>query len=359
MVNFYYDSKLRVIREAGVVVLRQRTVALIVLCLCVTGVIAQDTTSEVEFSIPKYKPKKSLYKDIDFLDSRKDTSCIGVVGDEGKAKKLVLKTPVKPQLEFILQAYTNEDAGNGRLLLQLKRYSFAERSQAKYCYFNAVLYARDADRYVKLLAVDTTVFIGETEGRTKRALTKEVGRVLEELIAAALPLKATDTVSYSIDDLANLDNIEKRRIPLYNTSSYTEGFYSDYAAFMRQQPDLRGEVRTGKDGRISSLKIHDPRFTRWETKTHIYAVVYKGLPYIVTHFGYWPLQKSGDEFYFNGKLRILPTDLQRGMMGAAGVAGGALGGALASATTNDSRNYRVLIDHGNGEFIHLEVLEKL
>ena len=37
-------------------------------------------------------------------------------------------------------------------------------------------------------------------------------------------------------------------------------------------------------------------------RCRIYAFVKDGQPYIATHYGYYPLLKTGNEFYFTGKV---------------------------------------------------------
>jgi len=310
----------------------------------------QDETVYFDIRTPKPRPEKSLYTAIGFLDSRQDTSRIGVlkVRNNGRWVRIALRTPVLPQLTNVLNAYTGDGAGNGELLFQLKRFSFAEYARARYCYFSAVLYARTGDRYTRLFGVDTAFLIA-TAG-VDNELDHAGNGLLDDFIAEGILLPATDPTIYSLDDIGHIDSLEKRKIPVYNTPTYTEGLYSSYAAFMAQRPDLRGEVRTKKNGDISSLDIHDPKW-RHETKSHIFAVVYKGVPYVVTHFGYYPLQKKGDDFYFTGDLSLAPTN---GEQLAADIA---LGVIVGSAIAGDKATYEVLIDHETGQFIHQKVLD--
>lgn len=323
--------------------------ALLILSLFAVAAVAQAPAETLELTIPKYKPEKSLYNRIGFLDSRQDSSCIGIL-DSGEfgIKLLKLQTPVPPQLELILQAYADQSAGNGELLLQLRRLSFAERERARYCYLNAVLYSKHGDRYSRLSGVDTTILL--TSSNVRKELSENANRILDKWIGETLLLPPSGAVSFSLDELGHLDELEKSRIPLYTCTTYAEGLYSDYSAFMDQKPDLRGEVRTKKDGSISSLNIHDGRW-REETKKHIYAVVYQGVPYVVTHFGYYPLKKSGNDFYFTGKLRIATTNTDKVITKMA------VGELVGSAVAVDKETCRVLIDHRNGEFIHVQVVD--
>ncbi len=316
-----------------------------------------DSTLYFEFITPKHKPVRSLYKTIDFLDSRQDTSMIGVLGatDGGGVARLVLASQILPQLTRMLNALTIAPAGDGRLFLQLKRFSFAEKAKARYCYLSAILYAESDGRFVQLSSLDTTLII--TVSFVRGELEKEASTMLGDFMAKSIGLRpAAGAPSFDSADLARVDSIRKRQIPAYNTNAFTDGFYSNYAAFMRQAPDLKGYVGTKKDGALY-FKIHDNKWTNSEER-HIFAFVYNGVPYIVTHFGFYPLEKQDDDFYFTGKLRVAPTNGEKTATVAIGaIAAGVTGAVLANGLTTDRALYRVVIDYATGEFIHLEVLQ--
>ena len=333
---------------------------LLVSCMPFMNLPAQDradSTLYFGFTAPKIKPVKSLYTTIDFLDSRQDTSMIGVLGftDSGGVATLVLATPVLPQLTNMLNALTKPPAGDGHLLLQLKRFSFAEKAKARYCYLSAILYAENDGRFVQLLSLDTTLIITVSFVRGK--LEKEASTMLGDFIAKAIIHRPVEGApSYDIDGLARVDSIRKRQIPAYNTRDFAEGFYSDYTAFMRQIPDLKGDVRTKKDGTVASFKIHGDKW-RDNQDRHIFAFVFGGMPYAVTHFGFYPLEKQNDDFYFTGKLRVAPSNGEKTATVVLGsLAAGVTGAVLADELTTNRAKYRVLIDYATGEFIHLEVL---
>lgn len=333
--------------------------ALLTSCLPFMSLFAQnsaDSTLYFAFITPKHKPVRSLYKTIDFLDSRQDTSMIGILGvtDNGGVARLVLASPVLPQLTTMLNALSIAPAGDGRLLLQLKRFSFAEKDRTRYCYLSAILYTHNDDRFSQLASLDTTIFISASFVR--KELVKEASAMLGNFIAQSIILPpATGSLSFDTAGLARIDSIRKRQIPAYNTSIFTDGFYSNYAAFKRQTPDLRGEVKTKRDGTLYFI-VHDEKWKDTEVR-HIFAFVHEGKPYIVTHFGFYPLEKLDDDFYFTGKLRVLATASERSATQVLGIlAAGATGSSVANALTSDKAKYRAVIDYTTGEFIHLEVL---
>ena len=332
---------------------------LLISCMPFMSLIAQnssDTTLYFEFITPRNKPVKSLYGTIDFLDSRQDTSMIGILGltDNGAVAKLVLASPVAPQLTNMLNALTVAPSGDGRLLLQLKRFSFAEKERARYCYLSAMLYAHKDDRFTLLSALDTTLVIKASFVRGE--LIKDASVMLGNFMAKSIALPPdTGAPSFDSAGLARIDSIRKSQIPAYNASAFTEGFYSDYRAFMRQTPDLKGHVYTRKGGALD-FRVQDNKWNNSGDK-HIFAFVYNGTPYIVTHVGFYPLRKEDDDFYFTGELRVAPSNRERtGRQILGGVMFGATGALVARESASDRAMYRVLIDYTTGEFIHLEVL---
>jgi hypothetical protein len=326
-----------------------RALTFFLLLLPCTSLFSQDLSSIFQLTAPPRKPVRSLYKMIAFFDSRQDTT-IGTYlsGPDNKVVKLILKTTIQPQLVNILNAYTDAGSGNGAILFQLKRFSFAEPARTRYCYLSAAIYALKDAGYAKLASLDTTLVL-TSAAEFPSVLVQEGNQVIDDFIAKAILLPATDAVVYSYDDLVHIDSVEKRRIPVYNTNSYTEGLYGTYSSFMNQRPDVRGEVKEKSDGKLS-VRILDPKWEDPKGLVHIFAVVYKGVPYVVTHYGDYPLQKQNDDFYFTGKLRITPaTDGKAGVDVSSGLMG--------VLPTADKADYRVLLDHTNGEFIHLQVLD--
>ena len=319
--------------------------ALLILCLPSLNLFSQGTPATFEWPAPKSAPQKSLYKLVAFLDSRQDTSSVGNYSLEPGAKptRLILKTPIQPQLEAILNAYTDASSGFGAVLFQLKRFSFAETQRTVYTYLSANLYALKDNGYVLLLNLDTTLVI-DGPVNFQPALAHASSEVIDNFISRGITLTPVDTVVYSYDDVRRIDSVRKRKLKVYNTSTYAEGFYSNYTAFKNQTPDLQGAVKLRSDGSLA-VTLHSSEWTEPRGTKHIFALVYKGVPYIVTHFGYYPMEKQGDDFYFSGKLNV------------AGSSPSPFGLFSGNSADADKRNYRVLIDYNNGEFIHLKAPE--
>ena len=324
--------------------------SLIIFLLLGANLFAQDIIKTFEIVLPKFKVENSLYNKIKFLDSRGDTSLIGIIfpGEPNyRPEKLVLKTPFLPQLTSLLNSLTDSTAKNGEILFQLKQFNFVEPSETRYCYFSIELYAKKNAGYKIISSLDTVILI------VRHNVAKEIlelgNIILSNFFAKALLQEPIDTTLYNITEIENIDSVEKRKITIYNTTKYVDGLYTNYESFKNLVPDMQGFVEMKKDGTISSVKTLDENGKKIKVKSkNIYAVINKGQIFIATEYGYYPLQKINDNLFFTGDVRVAASN---GEMNTAGLALGLLGGI--STRAGSKATYDMIIDHRNGKFIHM------
>jgi hypothetical protein len=321
--------------------------------LALTSVVAQDITTAFEIVAPRYQPVNSLYRTIGFLDSRKQKLPIGIVGTGvigHLPAKLVLKSPVGPELVSLLDSITDQNAGTGELLFQLRRFGFVEETSSRYCYLCASLYARSGEGYRPLSTLDTVILLRSVY--LQEELEIKANGLLTDFVERALMMRSTDSAVYTLSDVEHIDSIEKSRLPVYTTTRYVDGVYSNFTSFARMEPDVPAIVKTHKNGTISSVRKIDSagRKERVDRKK-IYAVVSGGRIFIVTEFGYYPVQRVGKEFIFVGDVRVAPStgDKMSGVF-ALGLVG------LAEVAWGVEKTYQLSIDHLNGQLVHLHVL---
>lgn len=336
------------------------TKALLTLCvlwISASALCAQEVTRFFEIVPPKHKNKisGSLYSSIDFLDSRTDSAQIGLaqVGLlKNRDARLVLKTPVLPQLQRLLDSLTNLPAKSGELLFQLRNFSFVETMGARYCFLTANLYAKTVDGYRRLSSLDTVILC--TVSDVVGTINLGGNFLLANFIRNALTLEATDSAIYSTRDLANIDSLERRQIPLYNTTTYVDGLYLNYSSFSKQLPDRQAMIETKKVGGLASVRVLDEQGKKVKLRSkNIYAVVYQGKPFIATEYGFYPLEKVRDDFFFTGDVRIAATN---GEISGGQFAIGLIGAWAASKGTQET--FDMIIDHQNGNFIHLRFVPR-
>ncbi len=317
---------------------------------------SQKAKEDFKLSIPEQKVPGSLYNKIKFIDSRYDTSNFGIVqlGAFNRKARVIPEKHLSLQLSDVLAALIDSSAKDGELLLYVTQFNFAEvtgaMSEKGYCYVRAILYSLDGDRYKKLSGIDTVVLIKAMD--VTRALFRHGSKLVTGLISQNLLQSPGNTESYSYNEVLRMDSIEKSKLKLYNATEYTDGIYTSYETFRDQLPDKQATVEM-KNGGISSVKTAGESGKMEKIKSkNMYAVVYQGAPFIATEFGYYPLYKRNDDFYFTGRAK---TAASTGDVVAASLFFGVIGGLIASGTADAT--FEMKIDHVNGGFIRLREIK--
>ena len=311
---------------------------------------------EFEILQPEYHIQNSLYHSIDVIDSRNDKTNLGIVklGPFNHEAKVIPKFPLSIQLQNMIQSLIDSSAKNGELLFQLKQFKFAEGnagfSESGYCNFKAGLYSKSDNHYQMFASIDTILVIKSMD--VTKELLKDGSKIITDFISNNLSKEANGSRYYSRREILKMDSTEKRDIIVYNTDTYAEGLYYDYKSFSNQIPDKPIFVETKKDGRISQVNIRrdDNNMIKLKSKD-IYAIVYNGTPYMATQYGYYPVTKSKDDFYFTGKINVKAStgDIMTAQM--------MLGLAGALLVSNANARYEMMIDHTNGSFIRIREIK--
>jgi hypothetical protein len=327
------------------------------LLLCITCTLhAQKRTEDFQLKVPAQKITNSLYNKITILDSRNDTTNFGVVqlGVFNTKARVVPKVPLAIQLQQSLDSITNLNAGQGELLLQLRRYTLAEVtssvSERGYCFFRANLYSKENGVYKKLNSIDTIITF--KAGDVTQKLLVKGGNAITDFVAANLALQATGETSYNLNHVQKIDSVEKSKIKLYNADQYVNGVYKTYTAFKNQEPTFPDISAKEEKGVLSKVKIKTANGEEKIKSKDVYAVVYDGEPFIATDYGYYHMYKIDDNIIFTGEVKV--TANAEDVMAATFMLG-ILGGILAS---NTSDTFEMKIDHVNGSFIHLRKIPR-
>ena len=329
------------------------SVLIIIFCCSSLSLFAQNLTEAFAITPPERPVAHSLYRTLTFLDSRNDTTDMGIVqlGAFNRKARVVAEMPLSNQLSHLMTVITDETAGNGELLFQLRQLSFAEitggTSERGYCYMRASIYDHNGDIYHNRGFIDTVILVRAMD--VTHALFRNASHLFTDFLAATLTAGAPAAVKgYTYYDIVQIDSIEKGEMAVYNTNKYPDGYYPDYSSFASLVPggiamvDMRnntiyGVTTQNEKGKKEKLKSKD-----------IYAVVYNGTPYVSTQYGYYPLHKENNDFFFTGKASIAPSTGQQ-------IAAGVFMGLLGALMMQDANALFVMkIDHLNGSFIKEE-----
>jgi len=304
-------------------------------------------------ALPEQKIPDSRYNSLQFVDGRADTSGMGIVqlGAFNKKAFVVPETPLDQQFHTIFGQLTDASAKQGECIFLLRQLSFAEITKAMsergYCYLRATMFAKAGEGYQKINDIDTVVVIKAFD--VTKAMFRQGSQSICEFIGQNLQKAPEAEHLYSLADIHALDSVEKRLIPVYNTDTYTEGVYKTWEAFKQQKPEITGAtIELDNEGQYVVKVINEKGKKEKIRSKELYGMVYQGKPYIATEFGYYPLDKKTDNFYFTGKTRVAAS---QGDIMAASMFFGLLGGLLASQPVEAV--FEMKVDHVSGGFIRL------
>ncbi len=335
-----------------------KVVGLSIICLVIANkLVAQDKIKQFKLSSDVKKVETSLYKNIQFLDSREDTSSFGIVrvGTLNKEAAVKPASDMSAQLGTLLLALNPENAGNSELLFQLRRLKFVEKAEGNaefgFCFFRANLYTPVNGVYKAVSAIDT--FITVESGDVTNLILEKAEKAIVKFIASSLSKNTLNSREYTMDEIVTIDEIEKKNIKLYNVSEFTDGIYNSFESFKDQIPDYTLFSITFEDGEIKDLKARNMRGKIVKVRSdEVYAIVNHGKPYISAEFGYYPLVKNNNDFYFIG------DDKQHFIKGQI---------VKSSSIFNPTEyiyspvpltaQYEIKIDHMNGKFMRVKEIK--
>ncbi len=272
--------------------------------------MAQDKVKYFELEYNGTKVEKCLYNSIRLLDSREDTSNFGSVrvGMLDKEVSVVSKESFETQLGVLITKMSGEIPGNSPILFQLRRLKFVEKAEAGkeygYCFFRASIFSSKDNNYRLISAIDTFMVV-----ESKKEITKQIidyaNKTFVNFFSNALTKEPKQNAIFSLNEIVKIDSIEKAKIKVYTTNEYVNGVYRTFESFKDQTPEYSLFSITFEDGEITEIKAkNDKNRLRIIDSEEVYAIVNNGKPYISAEYGYYPLVKNNNDFYFIGDDKI-------------------------------------------------------
>ena len=334
--------------------LSRKLMAVAVCLICTLPVISQRLKEDFSLVLPEQKVANSLYNSFRFIDGRKDTTDMGIVqlGAFNRKAWVQPDRPIGLQLQDVFNQLIDPSAKEGEFVFMLRSLSFAEVTKAMsekgYVYLRANAFAKTGEGYKLLGRVDTVVLVKAMD--VTRAMFRRGSKAIIEFMSQHIVQAADSGWLYSLADVMSLDSMEKRRLPVYNTATYTEGVYKSFTAFLQQTPEItNAEIVMNKQAMPATVKVPNEAGKSEKIKSKdLYALVHQGKPYIATDYGYYPLEKKGDDFYFTGKAKV---NASQGDVMMASVFFGIIGGLLASSPHDALFDMKV--DHVGGGFVRI------
>lgn len=336
-------------------------IIVVLFCLVPNLLIGQKAIKEFKLELNDSITLDKLCN-IDIIDLRPDTSNCGVIQTGALNKKRLVKflKPLKVQLNEMLDSLakgTNDLTEN--FVLILRQFSFAEvttaTSESGSFYFRAGMYKAQSENYLLVNSVDTVISFQKFD--VTKTLLSIGNKSIVDFVIESVNKTPMNNDTYSFKQLQEIEKIEKSKIPLYKNKSLLNGVYLSFDDFKTQTPNyIDFKIKKKKNNDIKSISVWDSAEKEYKkiNKEYIYAFVNNGQMYIATKYGYYPLFKVNNDFFFTGRDRV---NADSGGVFVAGLLFGAVGGALAS-NSSASMYFYMKIDHTNGMFIHLKEIKK-
>lgn len=312
---------------------------------------------DFELQIPPLKVVESNYNRITYIDSRVNKRDFGFIYTTvwNKYTPIQENTPLAIQLQSLIKDVTEESAKDQTILFQLRDLSFSDGVKSDtpaYCHIRINLYQEykaATTEYYYINRLDTLIASKKSNTILDEASAAITSFVMENL--TTLPL---DEV-YTLDEVSNIDNIEKANLKVYQTDVYVDGVYPDYHSFANQTPLTAEMTCKTKDKELKEVKVKDATGEKWvKVKPQdVYAVVAEGVPYIAAGKKYCILYKNGMDFEFRTDeskgMRVMPNvSFEVGGGSGGGFVGGGIGIVFGSSP---KEKITMIIDHLTGDFI--------
>ncbi|RZK12497.1 MAG: hypothetical protein EOO46_02910, partial [Flavobacterium sp.] len=301
-------------------------------------------TEDFNIVKPEYKTQ-SNFSHLQIIDSRKDTANYGIVQKGAFNKRALVqpRIPIAVQLDSIFNLLKANEGTipEDTLVIQLRDMKFAEITEAfketGYFYLRANAYLKKGQSFTEVNSTDIIETVSAMDVTQKNY--KNASRIINDFMSKAMSSKASVDRTLSLEQIIQIDKIEKQAIPFYASEKLTDGIYRSYLALKDQTPNYTDfKVERNKKGEIRDVKFLDYREKYISiNRDNIYGFVENGVPYIATDYGYYQLIKKDDDYFYTGRVRVAGD---AAAVAAASIMFGVIGGILAS---NNSDNCEIMI----------------
>ena len=243
-------------------------------------------------------------QEIKCIDNRADRQILGFV-HKGMGNKL---TEVKYQgsLPDSLSLFFQNVSVKNDIVLMLNEFAIWEYKDQSGEYGRFKLSMRffkksDGDRYQEFMTHDS-LYVFKSIDVTKKLL-KGISTTFCVLIQSAqnqYPIAVENGEFYKMDELLNLDEIEKSKIPFYAIEVPKPGIYANYKELSQNSPSIPCEISID-DSDPDKLKIYRTNAKGKKVKVlnqDIYAVSDGSRFYKSLSMGFFQIVKEQNDFYY-------------------------------------------------------------
>lgn len=291
---------------------------LFIVFLGLFSIVSSQKTVSFSLNASKKKAAESYYNSIAVIDSRYDTVNAGFgFLLNNKRRVIVADSSLSFQLKKVFTSLVTGSNGSEELLLQVRKFNFTGTLnpwlgayiQTSYFAFKADAYIKKHDTYHLLQHIDTVVLIKHVD-LEKTILGDSSSRIVVSFLVNVLSKQSSiSNTAYTYEELVNINQVEKKWLPLYNTEVLKDGIYATFNDFAMQRPSgIAAAVKDDGFGNVIDSASEEALTGRTLKKLHIkkqFAFVSKGIPYIITDFGvYRMLINNDNDFVFTGRMMV-------------------------------------------------------
>lgn len=317
----------------------------------------------VHLSAEKTKIEKSVFSQIEVVDTRFDKEYMGFVqkGLMNRRAPVKLKRPLSEEVkEFALQLIDSADKEDGTLLINIRNFFMSELtgafSESGTFVLKASFYYKRNDKYDLMFSVDTSIVVKSMDVTHKllRTVNLQWGRYIEKAATFDLAQIGTEG-AWTYDDIQDVDLLEKKQLPVFNTDLPERGLYLTYEDFKDNRPtetNFIKEIHNKTKAQLFFYTKKDGTKGKPVMKRDYYAICDGEGLYISTQYGFYPARKQGYDFFFTGMVAEAANASNVAM---ASLFFGVIGAAVASIPSKGM--YEFKIDHTNGKFLPIRKLD--
>jgi len=311
------------------------------------------------FQTENVKIDKSFFSSVEVTDARFDTVYMGFVQKGAFNHKAPIQLVQSMPVE-IMEATSKIIAGavkqNRTILILVRNFFLSElttaTSETGTFTFEAGCYLKDEDNSYRTMFTVDTIMVVRALDVTKKLLGKANEQFKLFIQRAALyDTSELGKISYSRNQLQNIDETEKKMIPVYNVDVPQKGLYATFQDFKNNTPTETKFIEefNKKTEPLFFYMNDDSSKGKEVTRTHYYAICDGNILFISTEHGLYPARKKDHDFYFVGKAKEASNTSSVAM---ASFMFGIVGGMLASIP--ETATFEFKIDHVTGKFLPIK-----
>lgn len=288
---------------------------------------------------------------IEVIDNRKDTTLGIIQKGINKYTTLVLSKPMKPAMtEFFDFMIHDVTAGKDTLVMCVRKFFIVESGGGEHAYLRIRVnfFAKEKNLYRPLLLLDSTYEISGLEVTSR--LLRTVSQQMTEIFHTAIQFSPSQAVYHSpvsLSYIRNIDEEEKKLLPLYVVERPKIGVYFSYSALKNNTPSIAEFSEYSESGNVAFFIRNEKGKNVSVDYKKVYAICDSESVMIKYRNQLCDAEKENNSYYFKGKINSLKDIPYQEMLYAVIFFG--VMGAIA-IHKKETRICKFMIDHLNGDF---------